>query len=202
MENITSVLSGMAFGLSLIIAIGPQNIFVLKQGLSRKHVGVVVLICVISDSVLIALGAGGMGAALRAHPGLIEIVRYSGAIFLIVYGAVALIRAIKPHDKNIIRTAKPHSLSKVIMTCLAFTWLNPHVYIDTALLLGTAANTPGQNTLVFAIGAISGSIIWFTGLGYGARFLTPLFTKPKAGRVLDFLVSGLMFSVAVVLLVG
>lgn len=202
MGNITSGFAGMGFGLSLIIAIGPQNIFILKQGLARKHVGAVVLICIVSDAILIAVGAGGMGTALRTYPDLIDIIRYAGAIFIVSYGTMALLRAIKPPKKSIIEASTDQPLIKAMVTCLAFTWLNPHVYLDTAILLGSVANAPGRNTLTFAIGAIVASSIWFSSLGYGARFLTPLFLKPIASRVLDVLVAFLMFAVGFALILG
>lgn len=201
MLNLSSAISGLAFGLSLIIAIGPQNVFILRQGLNRKHVGIVVSICIISDALLIAVGAGGMGAALNAKPELVEVIRYIGAAFLIIYGSAAFIRGLKPKNEKFIEVTKSQSKSKAIITCLAFTWLNPHVYLDTAILLGSVANSAGRNASAFALGAIIGSTLWFTCLGYGAKYLNPLFKKPITTRVLDFAVAILMFFVAITLLI-
>jgi L-lysine exporter family protein LysE/ArgO len=195
-----AALAGLGLGLSLIIAIGAQNAFVLRQGLRREHVLAVVIICAASDAVLIAVGVAGGGALFTALPWLVEIIRWVGAAFLVTYGVLAGIRALrrpKP-DADVLRPegAVAGSLVVAVTTCLALTWLNPHVYLDTVLLLGSVGSTHGDERWWFAAGAAVGSILWFASLGFGARLLAPVFAKPLAWRILDGIIAVVMIAIA------
>jgi L-lysine exporter family protein LysE/ArgO len=197
-----AVLSGLGFGLSLIVAIGAQNAFVLRQGLRREHVTAVVLVCTVSDVILIAAGVGGLGALIRATPQLLVAARIAGAAFLLVYSVLAARRALRPGSLAADPTARSPVLSAAIGTCLALTWLNPHVYLDTVVLLGSVASTHGADRWWFAAGAIVASTLWFTTLGYGARLLRPLYARPVAWRYLDGVIAVLMIVIAGSLLFG
>jgi len=197
-----ALLSGLGFGLSLIIAIGAQNAFVLRQGLRREHVLVVVLVCALSDALLIGLGVGGLGTLLQFVPWLIVVVRIGGAAFLIVYGILAVRRAVRLKALVAEGGGAAMSLRTALGTVLALTWLNPHVYLDTVVLLGSVAGTHGGDRWWFGLGAAVGSIVWFTALGYGARLLRPLFAKPIAWRILDGSIAVVMFAIAISLLLG
>ncbi|MBW9087750.1 amino acid transporter [Rhizobium wenxiniae] len=187
-------LSGFALGGSLIIAIGAQNAFILRQGLLRRHVFLLCLICALSDATLIAAGVGGMGAIISQSQTLILIVTLGGAVFLGSYAALAFKRALRPAAMVAGETGSL-SLKAAVLTCLAFTFLNPHVYLDTVLLVGSlSAGFEGQERLAYGAGAATASFIWFFGLGYGARLLAPIFARPAAWRVLDGLI-GLVMSV-------
>jgi len=199
---ILSILSGFGFGLSLIVAIGAQNAYVLRQGLRREHVLAVVLVCAVSDAALILLGIAGAGAVFEAFPGTLVVVRYAGAAFLLVYAALAARRAWRPAALEAGVPAVRTTLAAALATCLALTWLNPHVYLDTVVLLGSVANTHGDDRWWFGVGAAVGSIVWFTALGYGARLLQPVFARPVAWRVLDALIAVTMLAIAVSLVVG
>ena len=199
---ILSILSGFGFGLSLIVAIGAQNAYVLRQGLRREHVLAVVLVCAVSDAALILLGIAGAGAVFEAFPGALVVVRYAGAAFLLVYAALAARRAWRPAALEAGVPAVRTTLAAALATCLALTWLNPHVYLDTVVLLGSVANTHGDDRWWFGVGAAVGSIVWFTALGYGARLLQPVFARPVAWRVLDALIAVTMLAIAVSLVVG
>jgi L-lysine exporter family protein LysE/ArgO len=196
---IPTALAGLGLGLSLIIAIGAQNAFVLRQGLRREHVLLVVAICALSDLVLIAVGIGGGGLLFTAVPWLVEVIRWVGAAFLLLYGLFAARRASRPSglDTDQATTASSSSRLAVAATCLALTWLNPHVYLDTVLLLGSVANTHGAARWAFGAGAGLGSILWFSALGFGARLLAPLFARPIAWRVLDGIIAVVMVALAV-----
>lgn len=200
---LTAALAGLGLGLSLIIAIGAQNAFVLRQGLRREHVLIVVLICAASDVVLIVAGVAGAGALIQQVPVLITVVRWVGAAFLLVYGIIAARRAIRPGTLRAAddKADKGSSAAAVAATALALTWLNPHVYLDTVLLLGTIGSTHGDHRWWFAAGAAAGSILWFTALGFGARALAPLFAKPVSWRVLDAIIAVVMITLAVLLVV-
>ncbi|MFT7838462.1 LysE family transporter [Saccharothrix sp. BKS2] len=179
-----ALLAGLGTGFSLIVVIGAQNALVLRQGVLRRQVPAVVAICAGSDALLILLGVGGVGAALTAWPAALEVVRWVGAAFLVGYGVLAARRALRP------AALEPGgAASAVIATCLALTWLNPHVYLDTVLLLGTASTGFGADRWWFAAGAITASALWFGGLGFGARRLSGTFTRPSAWRVLDAVVA-------------
>jgi L-lysine exporter family protein LysE/ArgO len=201
-----AALAGLGLGLSLIVAIGAQNAFVLRQGLRREHVLAVVLVCALSDAVLIAAGVAGGGALFTAVPWLVDVVRWAGAAFLAAYGALAAIRAIRRPREDAVGlragTTTAAGLGAAIATCLALTWLNPHVYLDTVLLLGSVASTHGEYRWFFATGAVGGSILWFTALGFGARLLAPLFAKPLAWRILDGVIAFVMLTLAVLLVVS
>ena len=197
-----AALSGLGFGLSLIIAIGAQNAFVLRQGLRREHVLPVVVICALSDAVLITLGVGGLGSLLQLVPWLITVVRIGGAAFLIVYGALAARRALRPSALVAADDGTTTPVWTAVATVLALTWLNPHVYLDTVVLLGTVAGTYGDERWWFGLGAVAASILWFTALGFGARLLRPLFAKPAAWRILDGIIAIVMIAIAVSLLLG
>lgn len=195
-------LSGFALGASLIIAIGAQNAFVLRQGLIRSHVFVLCLICALSDALLITAGVAGLGTLVSRSPALIAVVTLGGAVFLGTYGIMAFRRAVKP---AIMVSGVPESMSlkAAVLTCLAFTFLNPHVYLDTVVLLGSlSAAFEGSERTAYGAGAALASFVWFFGLGYGARFLAPLFAKPAAWRVLDVLIGLVMTLLALGLVAG
>ena len=194
--------AGLGLGFSLIIAIGAQNAFVLRQGIRLEHVLIVVVICALSDAVLILVGITGIGAVIEQFPLAIVVIRYAGAAFLVVYGILAARRAFKTKALEASPDAAPRGALSVALTALALTWLNPHVYLDTVLLLGSVANASGESLRwVFGAGAVTASLVWFTGLGFGARALRPLFAKPVAWRVLDAAVAVTMIGIGATLAV-
>ena len=251
-----SLLAGLGLGLSLIIAIGAQNLFVLRQGLRREHVFAVALICTVSDAALIVVGVSGIGLVLHAVPWLVEVVRWAGAAFLLVYGLLAARRAWHPRGDGLRATDDADAsgatatgatasgatatqstaatqsaagaagatatatsgatatrtttgpgparkaLLPVVLTCLALTWLNPHVYLDTVFLLGTVAATHGPDRWWFALGAAAASAIWFFGLAFGARLLSRWLSTPRAWRILDAIIAVVMIALAVTLALG
>nr|WP_205708859.1 LysE family transporter [Kineococcus siccus] len=188
--------------MSLIVAIGSQNAFVLRQGLRRQRVGAVVVVCVLSDVALIAAGVAGAGAVVREHPAVLLAVRVAGAAFLVVYGVLAARRALAPHALEEGGDPGPASLGAAVATALALTWLNPHVYLDTVVLLGSIAQSHPGRQWWFAAGAAVASTVWFTALGYGAALLRPLFARPGAWRVLDVGIALVMFALAASLLLA
>ena len=233
---LSPLLAGLGLGFSLIIAIGAQNLFVLRQGLRRQHVLTVAAICAASDVVLIALGVSGIGLVLHAVPWLVDVVRWAGAAFLVVYGLLAARRAWRPSGQALdagdagdaaaaatgrgeasiplpepaasaarvrgdVRTASAAPsrtrLLPVALTCLALTWLNPHVYLDTVFLLGTVANTHGDARWLFAAGAMVASIVWFFGLAVGARLLGRWLSTPRAWRILDAVIAVVMIGLGI-----
>jgi L-lysine exporter family protein LysE/ArgO len=196
-----AVVSGLALGLGLIVAIGAQNAFVLRQGLRLEHVAAVVGVCALSDLALIVAGVLGAGAAVSRVPWLIPVVCFAGAAFLLCYGALAARRALRPGTLLSDVAGARTGLAVTIGTCLALTWLNPHVYLDTVVLLGSMASTYGEYQWQFAAGAGLGSMLWFTGLGYGARLLRPVFARPAAWQVLDGGIAVVMSALAVSLAV-
>ncbi len=200
--SVLAVGSGLGFGLSLIVAIGAQNLFVLRQGLRREQVGPVVLVCALSDVVLIAAGVAGAGALLDAVPWLGTAMRWGGAAFLLGYAFLAARRALRPSDDALDADANGlrASLPSVVATAAALTWLNPHVYLDTLVLMGSVATAHGADRWAFAAGTMAASAVWFTSLGYGARLLRPVFARPRAWRVLDGVVALAMTAIAVGLL--
>ena len=198
---LTTALSGFGFSLGLIVAIGAQNAFVLRQGLRREHTGVVVAICALSDALLIGLGTAGVGALVAEHDAVLTAITVVGAVVLFGYAFLALRRAARPQALIVEGADEPRRLLPVALTTLALTWLNPHVYLDTLVLLGSIASTYAA-PWVFAAGAIAGSLLWFTALGFGAAVLRPLFAKPAAWRIFDLAVATIMASVAVGLLLG
>ncbi|MCK0148985.1 LysE/ArgO family amino acid transporter [Marivita sp. S6314] len=193
-----SAVPGFFLGLSLILAIGAQNAFVLRQGLRRAHVFAVCLTCAVSDAILIAAGVAGFGALTEALPGLEWTMRVLGAAFLFWYGWRSFMSARKG-GQALTAGQEAGSLRAALLTCLALTWLNPHVYLDTVVLLGAiSAQYPSQ--LAFALGAMTASFVFFFSLGYGARLLAPLFARPRAWQVLDVLIGAVMWAIALKLL--
>ncbi len=195
-------LSGFATGLALIVAIGSQNAYVLRQGILRQHVLPLVLFCALSDGLLILAGIGGAGLLLRDNAALMALARYGGALFLTAYGVLAAQRAWQGASMPG-NTDGGATLAAALAACFAFTFLNPHVYLDTVVLLGALANQrPDPGRWVFGAGAFSASLCWFAALGFGARFLAPLFASVHAWRVLDTLIALTMWALAVMLLLG
>ncbi|WP_068083180.1 LysE/ArgO family amino acid transporter [Novosphingobium rosa] len=193
-------LTGFAMSAALIVAIGAQNLFVLRQGLKRQHVGAIVLFCGSADAVLIAAGVGGVGALLGALPQLTMVLTLCGALFLGWYGVKAFQRMMTPEAMGAeggVTDQGSVTLGRALAATAAFTFLNPHVYLDTVLLMGAAgsAQAPALRP-VFVAGAACASIVWFAALGYGARVLTPLFARPAAWRVLDAIVGATMLVLA------
>jgi L-lysine exporter family protein LysE/ArgO len=199
MHPLAHALSGFGLGFSLIAAIGGQNAFLLRQGTRREHVGVVVLICAISDVILIGLGVAGVGALIEAAPVAIVVIRVLGACFLAGYAALSLLRALAPHGLAVAASA-PRSLGAVVAACLALTWLNPHVYLDTVLLVGSVAAGHGDGRWAFGVGAMVASCVWFTLLVAAARVFAPVLARPAAWRVLDTVIAGVMLVLAVQIL--
>ncbi|MGR0219788.1 LysE/ArgO family amino acid transporter [Agromyces sp. ZXT2-6] len=238
--DLTVLAAGLGLGLSLIVAIGAQNVFVLRQGIRRQHVFVVATICAVSDAVLIAAGVGGMGAALQAAPWLVGVARWAGAAFLVGYAVLAARRAWRGTETGLVvdedgasadrgatearletpvpmpagrgvpeaRVGTPvpmpagrgvprPALLGVVFTCLALTWLNPHVYLDTVILLGSVGATYGDQRWIFATGAMLASVAWFFSLAYGARLLGRVLASPRAWRILDGVIAVVMLAIAV-----
>lgn len=193
--------AGFAASAGLIVAIGAQNAFVLRQGLKRQHVGWVVAICACGDIALILLGVAGIGAMVQAWPGLLQVLRFGGAAFLGAYGLMAAQRAWRGAGGLAPAEAAPESRGRVAAACLAFTFLNPHVYLDTMVLLGSISmRYPGVARWAFALGACTASVVWFTTLGFGARLLQPIFRAPQAWRVLDGCIAAFMLTLCLLLL--
>ena len=191
MPNVDGVLTllaaGFGTGLSLIIAIGSQNAFLLQQGLRGGAVVPLIVICAVSDLVLIGLGVSGIGAVLGRWPTAIGVIAVGGGLFLIGYGALAARRAFRTSVMTVGEERTP--LRKAVLTCVAFTWLNPHVYLDTVLLLGSIAVAHGDGRWLFGLGAGIASAVWFSALGFGARRLAGVFARPAAWRVLDVVIA-------------
>ncbi|KQW28910.1 amino acid transporter [Rhizobium sp. Root274] len=184
--------AGFLLGLSLIVAIGAQNAFILRQGLRREHVLPLVLTCAVSDALLIALGVGGFATVLANLVWLEPLMRYAGAAFLLVYAFRSLKSALIGGNALTAAANSGTSLRAALLTCLALTWLNPHVYLDTVVLLGSISTRYAGWEPAFALGATSASFVFFFSLGYGARLLAPLFAKPIAWRILDGLIAVVM----------
>jgi L-lysine exporter family protein LysE/ArgO len=193
---LSAVLAGFFLGGSLILAIGAQNAFILRQGLLRQYVLPLTLFCAVSDATLILAGVAGFGEAIKAAPGVLNIVKWVGAAFLVCYGLLAFKRALQP-SRMAASEGRGLPLSAALAQCAAFTWLNPHVYLDTVVLIGGISTTFNNQRWWFAIGAVTASFVWFLGLGYGARLLTPVFAKPAAWRVLDTIIGCVMCGLAV-----
>jgi L-lysine exporter family protein LysE/ArgO len=190
----SNMASGFALGFSLILAIGAQNAFVLRAGMLRRHVLPLVLVCAISDAVLIVAGVAGFGALVQTYPAIVDYLRYFGAAFLVFYGLRAFLAAIRA-GSAMQSGAEENDLGKSIAICLMLTWLNPHVYLDTVVLVGSLA-AQSADPWVFGVGAISASFVFFLALGYGARFFSPLFQNPRAWKILDFFIALIMWSIA------
>ena len=194
---LTSLVAGFGTGLSLIVAIGAQNAFVLRQGIRREHVGAVAGLCALSDAALIVAGVLGIGTVVERAPVVLDVVRWGGVVFLLGYAVIALRRALRPEVLRAVADGAGTTLAAALATAAALTFLNPHVYLDTVLLLGSIANQHGDDgRWDFATGAVLASLVWFFGLGYGARRLAPLFAKPVAWRVLDASIAAVMTLIA------
>ncbi|GAB2859536.1 LysE/ArgO family amino acid transporter [Nocardioides pacificus] len=199
------LLAGFLTGGSLIVAIGAQNAYVLRQGLLRHHVVAVVAICAVSDAVLIVAGVSGMGAVVDNAAWIIDVFRWLGGAFLLWYAAGSIRRALRPESLHAGGTnaARAEPRRTVVGRAVALTWLNPHVYLDTVLLVGSIAATYSvrdtgavDGRWLFAIGAVTASITWFAGLGFGARGLAPLLSRPRAWQVLELVIAATMILVA------
>ncbi|MFF9020520.1 LysE/ArgO family amino acid transporter [Streptomyces eurythermus] len=199
---LTAAAAGFGTGLSLIVAIGAQNAFVLRQGVRRHAVLTVVGICALSDAALIALGVGGVGAVVVAWPGALRAVGVVGGLFLLCYGVLAARRVLRPGPGLTTEGETAGSRRRAVLTCLAMTWLNPHVYLDTVFLLGSLAADRGPLRWTFGLGAALASLCWFTALGFGARLLGRYLARPGAWRVLDGLVAATMLVLGVSLVAG
>jgi L-lysine exporter family protein LysE/ArgO len=191
-------LPGFFTGLSLIIAIGAQNAFVIRQGLTKRFVFTVVAICTVIDVTLIALGIGGLGAAIGSLPWLLEVIRWLGVAYLTWFGIKSLISATKTQSLDP-TGVESKSAGKVITTVIAMSLLNPHVYLDTVIFVGGVGNTFGDNRWFFAYGAMLASLVWFTSIGYGAKAASRFMSKPLFWKVLDGLIAIIMFTLAVTL---
>jgi L-lysine exporter family protein LysE/ArgO len=200
---VAAALAGLGLGLSLIVVIGAQNAYVLRQGVRMQHIVAVVAICTASDAVLIVLGISGVGFLVTSFPVALTVIRFGGAAFLIGYGLLAARRFFVRQSLQADASAVGPSRRAVVLTVLALTWLNPHVYLDTVLLLGSVANTHGgDGRWAFGLGAVIASALWFALLGFGARFLGPLFARPVAWRILDAAIAVTMVALGVRLLLA
>lgn len=198
----STFLAGFSLGLSLILAIGSQNAFVLKQGLKNQHVLVVCAVCAVSDALLISFGVAGFGVIVKQFPQIEVVARYGGALFLTLYALLSFKSSLTTDHSLETNIESKRSLPKVVLMCLAFTWLNPHVYLDTVVLLGSISTQYHPNQAIFALGAVSASFVFFFSLGYGARLLAPVFQKPKAWKILELMVGVIMLTIAYTLVQG
>ena len=193
------LLLGFITTMGLIVAIGAQNAFVLRQGIRGEYISVVVALCTVSDMLLIAAGVAGFGVVVTTHPQAVTIARVGGAVFLLGYGVLAAVRAARPSGLTPSEAA-PERAAAVVLTCLALTFLNPHVYLDTVVLRGALANEHHDGRWLFGAGAVGASAVWFTTLGFGARRLRTLFAMPAAWRVLDGAIAVTMVGLALAIL--
>jgi L-lysine exporter family protein LysE/ArgO len=198
----TAALAGFLTALSLIAAIGAQNAFVLRQGIRREHVVAVVLTCALSDALLIALGVAGFGTLARLAPWITTAMLYAGAAFLIIYGALRFRAALQGGEALRPTPGKSATLKATLTTCLILTWANPHVYLDTVVLLGAISAQYAPDGTAFGAGAIVGSFAFFSALGFGARMAAPLFANPHAWVVLEVVVGCTMWAIATALILG
>lgn len=194
-------LAGFSLGISLILAIGAQNAFVLKQGLKQQHVFAVCIICALSDAILITLGVAGFGVMVQKFPLIEQVARYAGAAFLFFYALLSFKSAFTTQHALQAEGEEVGSLIAATMTCLAFTWLNPHVYLDTFVLLGSISTQYEGQQFAFGLGAVCSSFVFFFSLGYGAKLLIPVFKKPAAWKVLEFIIGFVMLALGLSLLV-
>ncbi|MFM1909837.1 MAG: hypothetical protein RLZZ545_535 [Actinomycetota bacterium] len=186
---------GFLTGLSLIIAIGAQNAFVIRQGLMRQHVFLIVAICAISDAALIFLGTGGLGTLIQSRPSLLEFIRWFGFSYLTWFGIRSL-RSVFKDQALEAGAGATIDRSKVIATCLALTFLNPHVYLDTVILLGSVANQFEEDKWIFSFGAAAASLVWFSSIGFGARAASRFMSRPIFWKILDAVIAAIMFTIA------
>lgn len=202
-----ALLAGLGLGYSLIIAIGAQNAYVLRQAMTGRHLGLMVVICSLSDAVLIVIGILGIGAATQLWPWLVPVTRWVGAAFLIGYAVFAARRAWRPQSEGLQPGAEPTSgpgagALSVALTTMALTWLNPHVYLDTVFVLGSVGASHGADRWIFAVGAFAASLSWFAGLAYGARYLGRWLSGPRAWRFVDGAIAVLMLVLGTSLVLG
>lgn len=194
---INAFFTGLLLGGSLIIAIGAQNAYVLKQGLLKRHVFLICLICACSDALLIALGTSGIGKIVENNPEWLRVITWLGALYLVFFGLSSIRAAFKEDTLEAATDDSKQSKKTAILTVLALTFLNPHVYLDTVLLIGSIASPYSDNLrFYFGFGAITASFLWFFSLGYGARLLLPVFAKPKAWKILNIMIGLVMFWIA------
>tara|TARA_B100000780_G_scaffold177410_1_gene124379 strand:+ start:221 stop:814 length:594 start_codon:yes stop_codon:yes gene_type:complete len=193
-------ISGFSLGFSLILAIGSQNAYVLRKGLRQEHVFIICTVCAVSDAMLITAGVVGFGSIVDAFPMIDWIIRLAGAGFLCVYGTQSFLSAWRG-GRNLLASGQSSGLLASVLICLALTWLNPHVYLDTVVLIGAVA-AQHSDRLSFGLGAVTASFVFFFSLGFGARLLAPLFVRPLAWQVMDGLIGGLMWVIGLNLLFG
>ncbi len=193
-----ALIPGFFTGLSLIVAIGAQNAFVIRQGLLRSHVLLVVIVCSVSDALLIVLGTGGLGKIVQSNPNLLTFIRWFGFVYLAWFGIKSLRSAFK--ENQLLATGQAEiSWKRILTTVLALTYLNPHVYLDTVIFVGSIANQFDGDKWFFALGASLASVVWFSTIGFGARAASHLMSKPIFWRILDILIALIMFSLALTL---
>ena len=202
MNSFNAFFSGFSLGLSLILAIGAQNAFVLKQGIKKQHVFLVCTICALSDAVLIFVGVSGFGYVVERYQVIKTAALWGGFVFLSIYGLRSLYSAFSASHTLTSGDEEARGAAKTALLTLAFTWLNPHVYLDTALLLGSVSTKFGERAGLFGAGAMCASFAFFFSLGYGARFLAPLFQKPAAWKILEFFVGITMITLGAMLVIG
>ena len=202
MNSFNAFFSGFSLGLSLILAIGAQNAFVLKQGIKKQHVFLVCTICALSDAVLIFAGVSGFGYVVERYQVIKTAALWGGFVFLSIYGLRSLYSAFNASHTLTSGDEEARGAAKTALLTLAFTWLNPHVYLDTALLLGSVSTKFGERAGLFGVGAMCASFAFFFSLGYGARFLAPLFHKPAAWKILEFFVGVTMITLGAMLVIG
>lgn len=195
---VIALVPGFLTGLSLIIAIGAQNAFVIRQGLSRSHVLLVVLVCAASDALLIFLGTGGLGTLIQSKPDLLEFIRWFGVLYLSWFGLKSLRSVFSSQSLEVEDGASP-TRKTAIFSVLGFTFLNPHVYLDTVILLGSIANQFEDDRWFFALGASTGSFVWFAAIGFGAKAASRFMSRPIFWKILDSIIAFVMFSVAIFL---
>ena len=198
---LNSYFQGLMIGLSLIVAIGAQNAFILKQGLIKQHVFLICFICALSDSILIVFGVLGFSKLMALHPEVVFLSKYFGALFLIVYGAQHFYQAMKMSKTLNLSKKNESKWPSIVMICLALTWLNPHVYLDTVILVGNLSTQYETTQLYFTLGVISASWIFFYSLGYAARFLLPWFSREKSWKILDLFIGLTMWTIAISLVI-
>ena len=194
------ITAGLLTGLSLIIAIGAQNAFVIRQGLTKQHVLLVVAICAAADAVLIFLGVGGLGAIIQGLPWLLEVIRWFGVVYLTWFG-IKSVRSVFKEQALDASGVQSGSAGKAVAAVLGFTFLNPHVYLDTVILLGSIGNQFGEGKWLFAVGASLDSVLWFSAIGFGAKAASGVMKKPAFWKVLDSIIAAVMISIAIVLAV-
>ena len=192
----SAFIAGFSLSFTLILAIGSQNAFVLRQGLKKEHIFIVCLICAVSDALLISLGVSGFSVIIDKTPWVEPLARYGGALFLFVYGAKSFWSAYSANESLEPAKEKTSSLKIVVATCLAFTWLNPHVYLDTLMLIGSVSTQYVGQKIEFTVGACLSSFVFFFSLGYGARVLRPFFENPKSWKILDISIGCIMWAIA------